>query len=64
MRQVLVMRGGVSLTIKLMSLGFFTFQIPAAANLKASHFSEKASYIRGGIVWGLIKHQTAPEKSV
>lgn len=37
------------------AFGFFFFRlIPAAANLKASHFSVKALCIRGGNVWGLI----------
>lgn len=36
------------------SLSGFSLLKPAAANLKASHFSEKALCVRGGIVWGLI----------
>ena len=50
--------GGVSVIIKIVLLERFLFSpfiwIPAAANLKASHFSEKALCTGGGIVWGLI----------
>ena len=50
--------GGVSVIIKIVLLERFFFfpfiWILAAANLKASHFSEKALCTGGGIVWGLI----------